>query len=367
MFKPELVRHLLNRHADALTALNAVEQALRDDFYKLEEPIRAIILAAASGEPLLFVGPPGAAKSALIRRFCAYLKIGREDGYFEYLLTPFTEPGELFGFFDIREFYRMASPNGQAAVATGAEARQIKGAEARQMRGIPRMSRHMLQEARVVFLDEVFNGSSAILNSLLTLMNERLFFDQGERTELKDLHCIFAATNQLPASGELRAVYDRFLIRCEVRNLEPDPGDLLRLLEKGLRADAGAEPPFLVPGLLEKLGDLSRDVRRLGQDPDCLKGGRAQEVSRALARKIAYERQYSSPDAASNRRVVRGVRVMLVNLLLRLAGAGAQAARSFGDDDLSFSEKEDLSLFERYLTDRTRDRVHEAVLGDLRQ
>lgn len=346
MFRKELVKQLLDKHRSALADLNRIEAALREDFHKLEAPVHAIILAAASGEPLLFVGPPGAAKSALIRRFCEYLHIGREDGYFEYLLTPFTEPGELFGFYDIREFYRMAAPNGAAEGTANGMAR----------RGIPRLSQHMLQEAQIAFLDEVFNGSSAILNSLLTLMNERLFFDQGERTELGHLHCVFAATNQAPATAELRAIFDRFLIRCEIGNVRPDPTDVFKLLEKGLRADAKARPPFQIDDLLGRLRRLAADVRGLGRDPTCLHGEKTGEICRALAQKIALDRQNASAEAASNRRVVRSVRVMLVNQLLRLAAVQSPTNFSFAD--------EDVSLFDRYFTDRLRDRMHEALLGE---
>src|SRR5678816_2115555 len=131
---------------------------------------------------------------------------GRRGAYFEYLLTPFTEPGELFGFWDIKK-----------ATETGQWIRNSVG---------------MMQHARIVYLDEVFNGSSAILNSILTIMNERLFHDRG-RIEKVPIECFFGATNQIADTPELRALFDRFVIRCRVRNADAETGKLHGMITKG--------------------------------------------------------------------------------------------------------------------------------------
>jgi MoxR-like ATPase len=337
MLNNELINDLMKKHGTTLQRLNRVEAALCDDFHGLEKQAHAIILAAASGEALLFVGPPGTAKSALIRRFCQYLQIDRKNGLFEYLLTPFTEPNELLGFFDFREFYGGA---GRKQQKTGV---------------IRRLSDNMLQQSQVVFLDEVFNGSSAILNSLLTLMNERILFDLGERRELENLHCIFAATNHAPAAPELRAVFDRFLIRCDIRNVEPDPGQIMRLLEKGLQADARTAPAFQEVGLIGALRRFALDARNLGTKKDFLDSALSMEICRIIAQKIATERQYISPDAASNRRIVRAVRVMFINYLLRLAKTKNPRNISFADD---------MDLFDEYFTDGVQDRFHRTLLSE---
>src|SRR5262249_24652897 len=88
---------------------------------------------------------------------------------------------------------------------------------------LERVTEGMMQHAQVVYLDEVFNGSSAILNSLLSFMNERVFHDRGRRTRV-DLNCLFAATNRVPESPELRAVFDRFVLRCRVDNIDVRTG-----------------------------------------------------------------------------------------------------------------------------------------------
>ena len=145
---------------------------------------------------MLLIGPPGTVKSRLIRAFCELIGLMDESDsnnrdYFEYLLTPFTEPGELFGYYDI--------------------SKATKGT-------LERMDKGMIQHARVVYLDEVFNGSSAILNSILAFMNERIFHDRGERKPVA-LQCLFAATNRIPETPVLSAFFDRFLLRCKVENV----------------------------------------------------------------------------------------------------------------------------------------------------
>src|SRR2546426_5897489 len=113
--------------------LGDVARALERRFLDKQEIIRLLIVSAVAGEHLVLVGPPGTAKSALIRMFARLI----DARYFEYLLTRFTEPNELFGPVDI------------AAFRQGAYKRRTEG---------------MLPEAEIVFLDEVFKSNSAILN-----------------------------------------------------------------------------------------------------------------------------------------------------------------------------------------------------------
>ena len=201
----ELAQLAQNQHA-VLDRLSKIEDVLCSRFYDMQSVIRGLVLAAATREPMLLVGPPGTGKSLLIRAFSellgappAALAEADQPYYFEYLLTPFTEPGELFGYYDIRAFMQ------------GGSARQVEGAAAQ----LTRMDTGMLQGAGVVYLDEVFNGSSAILNSLLAFTNERKFHDRGTLVEAQ-WQCIFAATNDIPETAELRAIYDRFTLRQRV-------------------------------------------------------------------------------------------------------------------------------------------------------
>lgn len=141
-------------------------------------------MAALCGEHLLLLGPPGTAKSELSRRL-SKLTGGK---YFERLLTRFSVPEELFG------------PLSMKGLENDLYVRQTEG---------------YLPTAEVAFIDEIFKANSAILNALLTILNERLFDNGSERLEVP-LSCLVGASNELPESEELDALYDRFLIRRQV-------------------------------------------------------------------------------------------------------------------------------------------------------
>src|SRR5688572_31806054 len=130
-----------------------VARTLNAHFLDKQEIIRLLIISAIAGEHLVLVGPPGTAKSAIIRMFARLL----DARYFEYLLTRFTEPNELFGPVDIKEF------------------REGK---------YTRRTDNMLPEAEIVFLDEIFKSNSAILNSLLGILNERRFANGADVTQV---------------------------------------------------------------------------------------------------------------------------------------------------------------------------------------
>ena len=172
-------------------------------FLDKEELIRLLLVALIAGEHMLIVGPPGTAKSALVRHLARLI----DARYFEYLLTRFSEPSELFGPVDIKAFR-----DGVYVRRTGS----------------------MLPEAEIVFLDEIFKSNSAILNSLLGVLNERRFFT-GSATVKVPLCSLFGATNEIPNDEALAALFDRFLIRAMSENL--DSFHFLGLLERGIRAE----------------------------------------------------------------------------------------------------------------------------------
>ena len=167
----------------------------------LPSQVRLMLLAALSGEHLLLLGPPGTAKSELSRRLAA-LTTGR---YFERLLTRFSVPEELFG------------PLSMKGLENDEYVRQVEG---------------YLPTAEVAFIDEIFKANSAILNALLTLLNERLF-DNGTARSAVPLLTLVGASNELPESEELDALYDRFLIRRHVSQVSADALGRLALLAAG--------------------------------------------------------------------------------------------------------------------------------------
>jgi len=325
MFDRDALTLLCTRHEGALTGLAAVEQALNARFYGMAGPVRGLVLAVASGEPLLLIGPPGTAKSRLVRAFCGLIGLVDEtrpaagDGdYFEYLLTPFTEPGELFGYFDIARLH----------------ARE----------GLHRIDVGMMQHAKVVFLDEVFNGSSAILNSLLTFINERVFHDRGLVVPVA-MECLFGATNEIPRAAELRAIFDRFLLRSRVDNVEESPQALASLMQYGWRdtyTPHGPDPAL--GGLLEGLVALRADIARLTSEHG-LEPAPDPQFFGNLAHLVRIARQYGV-SAMSNRRLVKMMSVMLLHRLYRTVSAG--------DDPAAIDPApgpEELALFWEYFLD----------------
>ncbi|HEX7666451.1 MAG TPA: AAA family ATPase, partial [Polyangiaceae bacterium] len=146
--------------------LAQIAKQLEASFLGKDEVIRLLLISVLAGEHAVLIGPPGTAKSALIRTFSKLLSAR----YFEYLLTRFTEPNEIFGPVDI------------AAFREGRYERRVEG---------------MLPQAEVVFLDEVFKSNSAILNALLTLLNERRYTSGGVVMRCPLLSA-FGASNEVP-------------------------------------------------------------------------------------------------------------------------------------------------------------------------
>jgi len=185
--------------------INRFRMALGRFFVAKQPLIDLMCVAAVAQEPLLLVGPPGTAKSDLVIKFKDALKI--PDGeYFEYLLTRFTEPSEVFGPIDI------------AQLRAGRYLRRDHG---------------KLPTARLVFLDEIFKANSAILNSLLTVINERKFYQDGQPVPVK-LRILLAATNELPENVELAALKDRFCLKAACRSVQDE--HFIELIDAGLDA-----------------------------------------------------------------------------------------------------------------------------------
>ncbi|MEZ4453958.1 MAG: AAA family ATPase [Nannocystaceae bacterium] len=192
--------------ADLSRRLQDGARQLEHQFLGKEEIIRLLFITAIAGEHLVMVGPPGTAKSALVRAFAQAI----DARYFDYLLTRFTEPNEIFGPVDIQAFRQ------------GTYRRRIE---------------QMLPEAEVVFLDEIFKANSAILNSLLTVLNARRY-THGTTTVKVPLISLFAASNEVPSDEALSALFDRFLLRVRCDYL--DSYHFRGLLQKGIDLETRA-------------------------------------------------------------------------------------------------------------------------------
>ncbi len=165
-----------------------------------DDVVDLLALAALCREHVLLIGPPGTAKSSLLDRFARMLGAG----YFTYLLTRFTEPAELFGPLDVEAF------------------RERKQYEVN--------TKDMLPDKEIAFLDEIFQGSSAILNTLLSLVNERAFHNGPQKIQAK-LLTMLGSANEIPDDPVLAAFGDRFLLRHNLAYVPDD--EVLDLLEQG--------------------------------------------------------------------------------------------------------------------------------------
>ena len=188
---------------------------LNQNLYGKEEAVRLALLSAVAGESIFFMGLPGTAKSMISRRIAAafsdFYKDGKfsteNGGYFEYLMNEFSTPDEICGPVDLSALNEKPSRY----------TRQTKG---------------YLPSAKVAFLDEIWKSGPAILNTLLTIVNERIFHN-GNEIEKVPLVSLAAASNELPEKNRgLDALWDRFIIRVLVNPVSNDE-DFFKVVDEG--------------------------------------------------------------------------------------------------------------------------------------
>ena len=209
-----------------LEKLKAVISELKSRFYERDELIEGAICAILTSNHVIIIGPPGTAKSQLANDLCSRIT---GANYFQWLLTKFTTPEEIFGSIS------------------------LKGLENDEYR---RVTTNKLPESHIAFLDEIFKSSSSILNSLLTVINERVYFNGTEKINTP-LITLFGASNELPTDeDELDALYDRFLVRFVVGYIEED----FRFLKMIQGGDDKNEPTTFS---LQELSKLKEKVSRV--------------------------------------------------------------------------------------------------------
>jgi MoxR-like ATPase len=214
-----------------LERIRKLRSRVSEEFIEREDAVDAVLASLVSGVPMVMLGPPGTGKSAIVRRIavhCGLDGIEGGRGYFEYLMHAHTMPENLFG-----------PPD-------------IKGLQADEPR-FERLTRNYLPEAQIAFLDEVFRGGSHILNTLLTLINERIFHN-GYKPQEVPLVGVIGAANFQPDDPELAAFYDRFPIRVWLDSVfeqrmdgrDPDQSIGQSLLDKSIALDQERRSRYLL-------------------------------------------------------------------------------------------------------------------------
>ncbi|MFY7963956.1 MAG: AAA family ATPase [Chitinophagaceae bacterium] len=209
--------------------LNKVLHFIKQSFIGKDEIIDLLGISLIARENAFLLGPPGTAKSAIIRLLSTCIEDGKN---FEYLLTRFTEPNEIFGPFDIRKLK-------DGELITNTEG--------------------MMPEASMIFLDEIFNANSAILNSLLMALNEKIF-RRGKETKKLPALMFVGASNVLPEDEALNALLDRFLIRVRCDYVDTDLLEQVLLAGWKLENYTAQEKPTIRPEEIIELQIASRKV-----------------------------------------------------------------------------------------------------------
>jgi len=193
---------------------NKIEGELNSYFVEREEVLHGLALAILSENNMLLLGPPGVAKSMIIRAWKNHISDAEK---FEWLLTKFSSPEEVLGPLSLKAL---------------AEDRYS------------RITVHKLPEAHFAFLDEIFKCNSGLLNSLLPVLNERIFHNDGKVVDIP-LLTVVGASNEIPDTDDgLDALFDRFLLKFMVKPIQEEGNFKQMLMTK-------APPPEVMLSIAE--------------------------------------------------------------------------------------------------------------------
>lgn len=233
-----------------LQTLHTIEQEIDGALIERSDTLRLALVALLAQEHFVLLGPPGTAKSQLVTLFSTRITPAPQQtlSRFQWLMTRFTSPDELLGPIS------------------------VQGLKIDQYR---RITTGKLPEAQLVFLDEIFKANSAVLNALLTILNERSF-DNGPTRQSVPLLSLFGASNELPQGEDLAALWDRFALRYVVEyvsdsgfsrllRLSPSLAPATTIALSDLTLLQNAVPTITVPdSLLDAIASLRKDLAAQG-------------------------------------------------------------------------------------------------------
>lgn len=257
--------------------IKALRDALSEGLYEKEEAVRLALLTAIAGESIFFLGDPGCAKSMIARRIVKAFKADGDDKvkYFETLLNAYTTPDEVFGNVSLKGL------NGELPECKDKEVYR-------------RLTEGMLPEADIAFLDEIWKANSTILNSLLTIVNERKFHNGNEIKDVP-LKALFTASNELPAKGQgLEALYDRLILRLVVSFID-DESNFFEMV------DAPSSSEFELSDEEKKLQISNAELKEWKGKIDAISlSYAAKSVISAIRKELAARNEAMSEDDKQN-------------------------------------------------------------------
>jgi MoxR-like ATPase len=254
--------------------INQIGRELGIGTLEREEEIRSLQLGLATGKHVLLLGPPGTAKSALAEDFSSRIS---NANYFQWLLNRTSDPSELLGPISIKAMEKdqfLRKPDGK------------------------------LPEAHVAFVDEILKSNSATLNILLPLMNERVWYNDGQRLPV-NLKLLVGASNELPEEEELGAFYDRFIFRHWVEYIG-DSKNQFNMLKRSAELRSGAVAPNKTLITLEEIEAVQKVVAQVN----------VTDVTINAFQKLVHELRNKKSITISDRRLVACIHIIQANAAL---------------------------------------------------